>query len=34
MAKHPKLTGRLDMGLEKEKGVKMSPRFLASTLDE
>ena len=34
MAKYPKLIGILDTELGKGKGVKMTPRFLASTLDE
>ena len=34
MAKYPKLIGILDMELGNEKGVKMTLRFLASTLDE
>lgn len=32
MEKYPKLISELDMGLEKEKGVKMTPWFLASTI--
>lgn len=29
--KYPKLTGRLDMGFEKEEGVEMTLRFQDST---
>jgi len=34
MAKYPKLIGILHMELGNAKGVKMTLRFLASTLDE